>query len=438
MATTSTIEEAPVMAIVRDMEKAISALRDRLPFITDPSELGDAVIGLHQITASLDGLRAQLSGQASANGVPQSVGVRTMGQFVGSQTNASPFVARRDANLHRWVRDYPIFASAFYVGQITTEHIRVIRKIENSRSAGLLGSAQQILVDAAIGVETFAAFEQVCGYWLTHVDPDGEEPLDQLDKNGVSFRSGSGGRGKIVIDADAINFAAFKKMVHHRADRMRTDQGALPSPLAEEQDRFAAVMSLLVDGFARKDGTLPVPIVNVVMSERVAAWAYGQLTGDPTTDFVPVDALDVDGRCELIDGTPVHPLLVAAMCGMWRFRPPVLRRYILNAKGRIVDYSYNARTAPEHLRTASLIEHRGLCSTPGCDAPHHWLQMDHVEPHSLGGPTSLPNTEPKCRPDNFAKGNRRTLVPSARRWKSTGASGGRLNGSDPTLFKLRI
>ena len=438
MATPTTTEEHPVMASVRDMQKAISETQERLAFITDPAVLGDVVLALAGVTASLDGLRAQLSGQACANGVPQSVGVRTMGQFVGSQTNASPFVARRDANLNRWVRNYPIFAAAFYVGQLTHEHIRVLRKIENSRSAGLLGSAQQILVDAAIGVETFAAFEQVCGYWLNRVDPDGEEPIDQIDKNAVSFRSGSGGRGKIVIDADAISFAAFKKMVHHRADRMRNEQGALPSPLAEDQDCFSAVMSLLTDGFARKDGTLPVPIVNIVMSERVAAWAYGQLTGDPATDCVPVDAFDIDGRCELIDGTPVHPLLVAAMCGLWRFRPPVLRRYILNAKGRIVDYSYNARIAPEHLRTASLIEHRGLCSTPGCDAPHHWLQMDHVEPHSKGGQTSLPNTDPKCRPDNYAKGNRRTLVPSARHWRQSGSSGGRQHGADPTLFKLRV
>lgn len=427
--------EHPLVVAARDIEKAIAAVRDQLTFVTDPAVLGDAVLTLVSATGALDGLRAELVTQARVNGVPQSVGVRTMGQFVGSHSNASPVVTRRDDLLGTWVRDYPIFAEAYFAGPLTAEHVFVLRKLETSRSAGLLRTAQQLLVEAADGVETFKAFERACEYWLVTVDPDGEEPLDQLDKNSVRFQPGSGGRGKMIADLDAVSFAAVKKMINHRADRLRTEQGAVDAPVAAANDRYSALMSLLTDGFARADGTLPVPIVNVVMSQKVAEWAHGQLTGAPGTDSVPVDANDVDGRCELIDGTPVHPLLVAALCGLWRFKPPVMRRYVMTAKSRIVDYSYNARIAPEHLRTASLIEHRGLCSTPGCDAPHHWLQMDHTDPHSKGGPTSLPNTTPKCQPDNQAKGDRRTLVPSSRNWKP---SVGRHQGNDPTLFKLRI
>lgn len=427
--------EAPLVAAVRAIEKAIAAANDHLTFETDPVALGDSVLGLVRSTAALDGLRSQLVTQAAANGVAKLAGVRTMGQFVGSHTNSSPVVTRRDELLGRWVRDYPIFAEAFYSGQISTEHVQVLRRLETRRSIGLLRSAQQLLVDAAVGVKTFKAFERACEYWLVTVDPDGEEPLDQVDSNSVRFQRGSGGRGKMTLDLDAISYAAAKKMINHRADKLRVAQGAIDAPNAVGHDRFSALMSLMVDGFARADGTLPVPIINVVMSQKVAEWAHNQVMGAPPAAAVPVDADDPDARCELIDGTPVHPLLVAAMCGLWRFRPPVMRRYVMTAKSRIVDYSYNARIHPEHLRTASLIEHRGLCAMPGCDAPHHWLQMDHVDPHSKGGPTSLPNTKPYCAPDNRAKGDRRMFAPSHRPWKPRG---GRGYGDDSATFTLRI
>lgn len=405
--TTDATAEHPVLAAVRDMAKAIDVVRQQLPFLTDAQALGDTVLELVEVTAQLDGLRAQTIGQAAANGVPQCAGVRTMGQFVGSQTNRSPAPSRRDQTLHKWIRDYPTFADAYYTGQITVEHVHILKKLENERSIGLLRGAQGLLVDAAVEVETFEAFKTVCEYWLITVDPDGAEPIDQLEENAVRFRRGSGGRGKIVMDLDAINFAAAKKMIDHRGDHLQATNDVAPGqdrPTASH-DRFAGTMSLLTAGFARADGTMPVPLINIVMSEQVAEWALGQLAGDPASDAVPVHPFDVDGRCELIDGTPVHPLLVLATTGLWGVSPAVLRRYVLSAKGRILDYSYNARIHPEHLRTAAHIEHRGRCATKGCDAPHSWLQMDHKVPASKGGPTSLPNTDPMCQPDNLAKGD---------------------------------
>ena len=100
----------------------------------------------------------------------------------------------------------------------------------------------------------------------------------------------------------------------------------------------------------------------------------------------------------------VGAILVAAVLGLPAFDTPALRRYVMTAKSRILDYSYNARVAPEHMRTASHIEHRGQCSVPGCDVPHDWLQIDHIDPVDNGGETQLANVEPKCGPDNQAKG----------------------------------
>ena len=104
-----------------------------------------------------------------------------------------------------------------------------------------------------------------------------------------------------------------------------------------------------------------MPLFTIVMSQTVAEWTLHKL-GTPQLSLrnnanqSPYTPTDVDRRCELINGQPIHPLLVAAVLGLPAFDTPALRRYVMDAKSRILDYSYNARTAPEHLRTASHIE----------------------------------------------------------------------------------
>ncbi|NNE72574.1 MAG: HNH endonuclease [Acidimicrobiales bacterium] len=55
------------------------------------------------------------------------------------------------------------------------------------------------------------------------------------------------------------------------------------------------------------------------------------------------------------------------------------------------------------MRNALLVQARGTCATPGCDAPYHWLQADHIQPATNHGPTSVANGQILCQPDNHAK-----------------------------------
>jgi hypothetical protein len=90
-----------------------------------------------------------------------------------------------------------------------------------------------------------------------------------------------------------------------------------------------------------------------------------------------------------------------------------LRRYIMAADSRLLDVSVNARNFPQWMKTALHVQSRGACETHGCDAPHHWLQADHVEPHSRGGPTAFHNAQNQCSPDNHAKAD----TPGQQPWR---------------------
>ena len=111
-----------------------------------------------------------------------------------------------------------------------------------------------------------------------------------------------------------------------------------------------------------------------------------------------LDPNSVDGRCELIDGTPIHPkyALVLAMQAN-------VRRQVLGAKNATLEASYETRAFPDCLRYIKLVESRGRCSTAGCDANHTWLHADHRQPRSQQGETSLANLDMLCAADNKHK-----------------------------------
>lgn len=137
------------------------------------------------------------------------------------------------------------------------------------------------------------------------------------------------------------------------------------------------------------------------MSLKVLENTIAQLAMDPEDqDFTSVlDASDIDGRCELIDGTPVHPKYALVLMMQAR-----IRRQVLTAKDVTLSASQPTDAFPDSMKYIRLVETRGQCVTAGCDAPHTWLHADHRTPRAKQGPTALDNLDPLCGPDNRWKG----------------------------------
>ena len=83
-----------------------------------------------------------------------------------------------------------------------------------------------------------------------------------------------------------------------------------------------------------------------------------------------------------------------------------VRRQVLGAKNVTLDASYETRLFPDWMKYIRLVETRGQCTVPGCDAPHTWLQADHRQPSSKVGQTTLSNLDPMCAADNKWKSDR--------------------------------
>ena len=163
-----------------------------------------------------------------------------------------------------------------------------------------------------------------------------------------------------------------------------------------------ALVNICSKAATRGDGTLPVPLINIVLGEQTAedliARAVNNDPADNITPF-PIDYHDPDRRCELIDGTPIHPHFVEAAMAVGIFQ-----RTILSAENRVLSTSQQ-RFFPQWMKHLLLLQSRGRCEIPGCDALFAWLQGDHIKPHSKGGKTNLGNGRVNCAADNGAKGN---------------------------------
>ena len=136
------------------------------------------------------------------------------------------------------------------------------------------------------------------------------------------------------------------------------------------------------------------------MSLKVLQHALAQLAKDPEEqDFTSVlDSNDVDGKCELADGTPLHPKY--ALILVMRAR---IRRQVLTAKSKTLNASERTRVFPEWMKDIRIVEAGGQCETAGCDAAFEWLQADHHKPFSETQQTTLDDLRCLCAADNKAK-----------------------------------
>jgi hypothetical protein len=109
-----------------------------------------------------------------------------------------------------------------------------------------------------------------------------------------------------------------------------------------------------------------------------------------------LDAFDEDMACRLVDGTQIHPKLAIGSLAV-----ATLRRLVMTAKPEILDLGESVRCFPSRLRDAIKARDRGRCQMhDGCDAPHQWLDTDHITPYAHFGATSTANGRMGCEAEN--------------------------------------
>lgn len=363
-------------------------------------ELSERVVVLNQLTAQLAAVRIEAVDQAEHVDLGRLTDQRNTANHIASLTNADPAPVRADALVGRWLRDFPVLGDALFDGRIGVAHLELLRKADNERVHQQMLDGQHKFVQWFATV-AFRDLAHLIDRWLLGADPDGAAPDEHAEKTGISLKPLPGGLVKISGTLDPLQGAALRAAVNFEEQKIRRQQNASGATSTVRQRTLEALLNLVGRGIARPDGSMPIPRINIVMSQKVyeetAAWLE-----DQTEPFPEIDPFgkDPDAKSQLIDGTPIHPLygFAAAVTG-------ALRRIVYSAKGRPVNVSKKTRQIPNWMAEAQLIATNGKCSNPICDAPFHWLHADHIVPYSHTQDTSLPNSRPFCEPENLWRGN---------------------------------
>lgn len=363
------------------------------------TELCEWVIRSPRLRAKFDALMARATAAADRADVSAVLDLRKTDQVVGAKTGGDPAIARVSLRIGSWMQDFPGLESAFAAGDLTTEHLELIRiGCDNTRTHAALIRDQELFIEHATTLP-FVKFKVAARYWAHVNDPDGEEPRDQVVSTRLRAVRLADGTVSVTGRFDPLMGQALLTALHEEEEKLfRTDAEDDVSRSVGKR-RADALIGLISRGHDQGGSGTPRALINIVMSQSVAEQTLERL--DNALVEVELDPTDVDGRCEFLDGHPLHPALALATLGV-----ATLRRHVMDATGRMLDVSLNARAFPDWMKNAALIESRGLCSEPGCDAPFHWLQGDHRKPDSKGGATSYENLDPLCGPGNRHKGDR--------------------------------
>ena len=392
--------EGRLGVLLSDLHSTLDELFEVPASVVDDGDLAGAIVGLPGVEARLASLQLRLLEMARARALAQRSGHRKLNHFLQAETSLSGFEARARIRRFDWLQGFPVFHRAHEAGTMSVEHLeRIRRSLDSQRTRVALLRSQQLLADAARDC-SFKDFKTVCDYWKIAADPDGEEPREQLAKTTCSARVRPDGMVEVKALLDQLSGQVFMTAWGAEAQKLAVVDDENGERRSEGARGAAALLRLIARGAARVDGSHPDPLVHIVMSQQVAEAALQRFAFGADVP-VDVDPFDSDKRCELIDGTPIHPKLALNVLGV-----AVLQRVVFDAKSRPLDVSYASRGFPKWIKHILLLRSRGRCETDGCDAPYPWLQADHRLAHSRHGQTRYDNGQILCRPCNLAKGNR--------------------------------
>ncbi|MDH3299202.1 MAG: hypothetical protein OES24_01700 [Acidimicrobiia bacterium] len=293
-------------------------------------------------------------------GASKALGFRHAIDFVADSTKADPRVLRRLSKLGRWLVDFPVFADEFAAGVLTDWHVHELHKLDSHKVHHQLIDSQDLLVAAARDCD-FSDFVNVLAYWRNAADPDGCEPAEAAAKTMCSYRKHVDGSLTGRFSFDPLTGQAFRRLLEVESQklfRQDTGNGVTRTPT---QRNGSALINLMVQGSQHGGDSSITPLINLVIGQELAEAIVRQLAEGSDVSVQP-DPSDINRRCELDDGTPIHPRLAATALAVGRFR-----RIVFDSESRPVDVALKARLFPPWMRQVLLIRARGRCQIPGCE-----------------------------------------------------------------------
>jgi hypothetical protein len=351
------------------------------PAALGDAELADAVVTVEREMARLGALQARLAADLDARRVWAEDGSKSCAAWLARRCRGPRSQAARTVRAGRALRTMTATAEAFGEGAVSRHHVEELLACRRVAPAAF-DDHEAALVEHARTMH-WDDFVRVTAYWRQVHDPDGAERSaeDQYSARFLHLNQRTDGSWDLLGQLDAVDGAAVAEAIRRREQQLFERDWAEAKERRNGDVRFAdlrrtggqrradALVELAHDAGAAPTGARrPRPLVSVFVDYETAA---GRL-------------------CELSNGTVITPGQLLRI-----ITRADVERVVFGPDSRVIDLGEQARFFTGATRRAVQLRDR-RCTWPGCDAPAEQCDVDHLERHADGGPTTQDNGGGKC------------------------------------------
>jgi hypothetical protein len=343
---------------------------------------GEEVAALYRQFSRLHAFVVGAAAALDASKEWQAAGARNCATYLALTARLPKAEARRDVSLGRRLGKLTCVRRAFSEGEISSAHASAIAGLSNQRTEKALERDEELLVEKAKDLDSFADFTRVISYWEQLADPEGtdERAEEQRARRDVFLAESFGGAflGKMTLDPISGTIV--------RDELARLENELFASDWTQATERLGRDPK--VDELERTPAQRRADALVEMATRSKTAPADGKRPEPLFSVFVGWETLN--GRIsELAHGTAVSPAALVDYLG-----GSIFERVVFGTDKR-VEVSKKARLFTGATRRAIELRDR-QCTHPYCDRPISQCQCDHIIRHADGGPTTQENGRLLC------------------------------------------
>ncbi len=355
------------------LEVAIDSL-----LAVDPNELTDAE--LHELVTTMQRQRHRMAAAAAAaisawdqRMVWADNGAGSAAVRLANDTSASSTSAGVEVKRARRLRHMPHVTDALAAGDLSPDHVDLLANANQTWRNASFADHEETLVEQC-KILRFPDARKMVDYWCARADATANEDRAERQRNAAHLDVSSTLDGTVVIGGilDPIGGSIVGDELNRiERDLYLADKRDLLTRTASQRRAAALVEMATRSATAPADGRRPKPL-------------FTALVGDQTLSHL----------CELANGTVVTPGSVFRYAG-----DADLETVLFDGPSTVISVSHR-RTFTGRLRRAVEVRDRHCQHESGCDVPADQCDIDHIDPHANGGPTSQFNGKVECHPHN--------------------------------------
>ena len=362
-----------------ELHRALDIVLDATP--TDPGPvLAEAIDAATTLSRAVDGRTLGLIAGVDAAGLWATEGYSSPTSWLVARTGATSTAIGSLRRTASDARSMPHVSAAAHAGLLPLSHLRLLTKarkpdvedVFDRDEANLVAVAQTLHADALS--RHLTRWRRQALEEMARNEPDGKPPLPDDETDRVRLTSTFQGRGILDGDLTPETYAIIRGAIDAEIDAWHRSGLLTGDTRSRHELQAAALIAIIRRGAAA--GTThngPRPLI------------IGVADLDTLLDRADIAEADrMAYRADIIGGGPVAASIIARLLCDARFS-----LVIQDGDSEPLWIGRTKRTATHAQWRGIIARSQGRCEVPGCNMPHQYCDMHHLDQWNDDGDTNI-------------------------------------------------